>query len=111
MSESRQVPLRPTIIFSNPRTSVLTQLEKAQREINALSSDTELQYNAIFGRPRNDEETAEEVRRNKLYFERFVAIVKKYGVEDEYLKPLIKKRDRLWSELAKVCQEIQAIRA
>lgn len=124
----KKIPMKPDVVFMNPRSEVpgnggkseavtihfeleFSPSDKARFAISSLASDPELTRNYMLGEPPTPEMVAENERRNELYLERYVAIIKKHGVQEEYLKPLIERRNRLWSELVKINQDIEAIRA
>lgn len=91
--------------------SDLSPSEKARWEITGLASDPETMEIFQLEDLVDEEEIAEHKQRAELYLEKKVAIIKKYGVEEEYLAPLLKERARLWQELVKVSREMEAIRA
>ncbi len=83
----------------------------AKLEIMGLASDPELSTICIVGRGSlTKEQEAENHQRAELRTTTWLAIIKKHGVEEEYLEPLLKERARLWSELSAVCRKIEMIR-
>ncbi len=88
-----------------------TSSQLAKWDIDKLNRDQSLMQIATFGGPPSEETVAENARRAAEYQRQYSLIIKKHGVEDEYLAPLFEKRNRLWAELVEVCQDIEFIRS
>lgn len=85
---------------------------QAKMEIDRLFTDRDLQKIIVLGpRKLTAEEHAENRRRSAERQRRRIAIIKKYGVVQEYLEPLLAEERRLSSLLSEVRQEIAALRA
>lgn len=98
----------PTIVL--PKLT-LTPAEQAELEIMELASKPELQRNFVIGGPTPPDMVAENKRRNAEFQRQRLAIIAKYGVADEYLKPLYEEKKRLSKKLKDVRKEIAGLEA
>lgn len=96
-----------------PRRIILkfTASERARLEIQALADDPGLTSNYMLGGPMTPEMKQENERRESEFRRRKLAIIQKYGVAKEYLKPLLEVEVRLKVELSAVQREISDLRA
>ena len=128
MPDSFKIPIRPDIVFMNPRGEVPGNGGKAETvtipfklefstsllakfEIGQLTQRPDLRRLLIVGPGSLTPEQVEENKQRETEFDQLrLEIIKKHGLEEEYLTPLIKKRERLWAELVEVNQEIAKFR-
>ncbi len=89
----------------------MTPAEKAELEIMELASKPELQRDFMIGGPTPPDMVAENKRRNAEFQRQRLAIIAKYGVTDEYLKPLYENEKRLSAELTNIRKEIVGLEA
>lgn len=96
-----------------PRKIILkfTASQRARLELQALANDPALVSNYMLGVPMTAEMKQENERRESEFRRRKLAIIQKYGVAKEYLKPLLEVEVRLKVELSAVQQEISDLRA
>ncbi|MEY2664922.1 MAG: hypothetical protein RLZZ480_27 [Candidatus Parcubacteria bacterium] len=104
------MPPKPVVMQLKLPNLPETSSQLCKWDIDKLNRDQSLIMIATFGGPPSEETLAENARRSTEYKRRYIEIIKKHGVEEEYLTPLIEKRNRLWTELTEVCQDIELIR-
>ncbi len=128
MADNKKIPIRPDVVFMNPRSEVSDNEGKSETvsipfklefspsllakfEIGQLAQRPDLRRLLIVGRGSLTPEQVTENERREAEFVRLrLAIIRKYGLEEGYLTPLIKKRERLWTELVGVNREIAEFR-
>lgn len=100
-----------------PRTGIVKikldsfpPLALAKLEIAQLASDQELVPLCALGGPPPPGMEEENERRHAEYQRRKFAIIKKYGVEDAFLEPLLIQRRRLERDLGEVGAQIAELK-
>jgi hypothetical protein len=88
----------------------LPPVEAARLEILGLSSDREFHENFMIGGTTPPEILEENARKCKKRRERVLSIIKKHGVAEAFLVPLLAEEQRLTAELLHVQKEIAELR-
>lgn len=89
----------------------LPPLALARLEISMLASNPDLIQHCMLGGPPTSEMIEENERREQEYHRRKLAIIKKYGVEDAFLEPLLIQRRRLERDSTEVHRQILELKA
>lgn len=95
-----------TLCALNVEPKPLTPSERAYLEILELPSRPELRTEVMLGGPLPPEMVAENNRRLQERRRQKFAIIAKYNVFDEYLKPLREKEILLSNELKNIQEDI-----
>jgi uncharacterized protein YydD (DUF2326 family) len=98
-----------TVVLTIP-SPVFSPSETARLELIALTSRQEFCRGGVFGSHMPSEMIEENKRKDQAYRAARLEIIKKHGVAEEYLKPLLEEEKRLQGELARVQREIAELR-
>lgn len=101
MTETRLLTI-PSPVFSPSET--------ARLELIALTSRQEFCRGGVCGGHMPPEMIEENKQKDHAYHAARLEIIKKHGVAEEYLKPLLEEERRLQGELARVQTEIAELR-
>lgn len=104
----RAAPASPRIV--KIKLEPFPPLVQARLEIGRLASDPDLTQLCMFGGPLTSEMEEENERRVQEYHRRKLAIIKKYGVADAFLEPLLIQRRRLERDSAEVSKRIAELK-